>query len=101
MSSFSGSPKLIKGGLVLIDPDSGRILRIIKLQYNAETLTRTVTPQAIAGDGADRSQALRLKGPAVETISLSADLDATDQLEFPDQNTAAVEVGLLPQLAAP
>ena len=100
MSSFPGSPKLIKGGLVLIDPNSGRILRIIKLQYNAETLTRTVTPQAIAGDGQDRSQALRLKGPAVETINLAADLDATDQLEFPDQNAAAVEVGLLPQLAA-
>ena len=100
MSGFSGSPQLIKGGLVLIDPASGRILRIVKLQYNAETLTRTVTPQGIAGDGQDRSQALRLKGPAVETFKLEAELDATDQLEFPDRNATAVEVGLLPQLAA-
>jgi hypothetical protein len=100
MSGFSGSPQLIKGGLVLIDPASGRILRIVKLQYNAETLTRTVQPQGIAGDGQDRSQALRLKGPAVETFKLEAELDATDQLEFPDRNATAVEVGLLPQLAA-
>ena len=98
--SFSASPRLIKGGLVLIDPASGRILRIVKLQYNPDSLSRTVTPQAIAGDGQDRSQPLRLKGPAVETIKLDAELDATDQLEFPDQNAAAVEVGLLPQLAA-
>jgi hypothetical protein len=100
MSGFSGAPQLIKGGLVLIDSASGRILRIVKLQYNAETLTRTVTPQAIASDGQDRSQALRLKGPAVETFKLEAELDATDQLEFPDRNAAAVEAGLLPQLAA-
>jgi hypothetical protein len=100
MSGYSGSPRLIKGGLVLIDAASGRILRIVSLQYNAETLTRTVQPQAIASDGQDRSQALRLKGPAVETFKLDAELDATDQLEFPDQNAAAVEAGLLPQLAA-
>lgn len=100
MSGFTQAPQLIKGGLVLIDPASGRILRIVKLQYNAETLTRTVQPQAIAGEGQDRSQALRLKGPAIETFKLDAELDATDQLEFPDRNAAAVEVGLLPQLAA-
>ncbi len=100
MSGFSGAPRLIKGGIVLVDPASGRILRIVRLQYNAETLSRSVQPQAIAGDGQDRTQALRLKGPAVETFKLEAELDATDQLEFPDQNAAAVEVGLLPQLAA-
>ena len=100
MTGFSNAPRLMKGGLVLLDPVSGRILRIVQLQYNSETLTRTVQPQAIGGDGQDRSQALRLKGPAIETFKLDAELDATDQLEFPDQNAAAVEVGLLPQLAA-
>ena len=100
MTAFTQSPLLIKAGLVLVDPDSGRILRIVKLQYNAETLTRTVQPQSVASDGQDRSFALRLKGPPIETFKLDAELDATDQLEFPDQNAAAVEVGLLPQLAA-
>lgn len=94
------SPRLSKGGIVLVDSASGSILRIVRLQYTAETLSRSVQPQAIAGDGQDRTQALRLKGPAVETFKLEAELDATDQLEFPDQNAAAVEVGLLPQLAA-
>jgi hypothetical protein len=36
----------------------------------------------------------------VETIKLEADIDAADQLEFPDQNRATVEHGIAPQLAA-
>jgi hypothetical protein len=99
MTTFPNSPQLIKGGLVLLDPSSGRILRIIRLQYNPDTLSRTLQPSAVA-DSQDRSQALRLKGPPAESIKLDAELDATDQLEFPDRNAAAVEVGLLPQLAA-
>jgi hypothetical protein len=35
----------------------------------------------------------------VETIKLEAELDATDQLEFPNQNPLAVQYGLQPQLA--
>jgi hypothetical protein len=46
-----------------------------------------------------RVDALRLRGPAVETIKLEAELDATDQLEFPQQNPLAVQFGLHPQLA--
>jgi hypothetical protein len=97
--SLSSSPKLTKGGIVLIDPDSGQIKRIVRLQYNSETLSRTLQPSAVTG-GQDTSLAMRLKGPPVETIKLDAELDATDQLEFPEQNAAAVEAGLLPQLAA-
>ena len=52
------------------------------------------------GEGGDRSEALRLKGPPVETIKLDAEIDATDQLEFPDQNPNAVQLGIHPQLAA-
>lgn len=100
MSSFPGSPKLVKGGLILIDPVSGVTERIISLQYNSETVQRAVTPLGVAGDTADRTEALRLKGPPVETIKIDAELDSTDQLEFPDQNAEAVKVGLLPQLAA-
>ena len=100
MSSFPGSPKLLKGGLVLVDPVSGALQRVISLQYNPDTLTRTLAPQVVAGDAADRSEALRLKAPPIETIKLDAEIDATDQLEFPDQNQTAVEVGIHPQLAA-
>lgn len=98
--SFSGSPRLIKGGIVLLDSDSGAMLRIIALQYNPDTISRSLTAQSVALDSQNRSEPLRLKGPAVETFKLEAELDATDQLEFPDQNSVSVQVGLLPQLAA-
>lgn len=98
MSSFPNSPKLIRGGLVLVDPSLGSIRRVITLQYNPDSVSRTLQVQGI-GDQGDRSEALRLKGPAVETIKLEAELDATDQLEFPDQNANTVQFGLHPQIA--
>lgn len=76
---FPGSPKLARGGLVQVDPTSGSVLRVITLQYNPDTLTRTLQIQGI-GDNGERSEVLRLKGPAVETIKVDAELDATDQL---------------------
>ena len=100
MTTFPGSPKLIKGGIVLLNPITGAVLRIITLQYNPDTLTRTLKAQAIEGEGGDRSEALRLKGPPVETIKLEAEIDAADHLEFPDQNQQIVEMGLHAQLAA-
>jgi len=97
MSSFPGSPKLLKGGIVLIDPATAQVQRIIALQYNPESLSRTLQVQG-AGEGGDRSEALRLKGPAVETIKLEAEIDATDEME---QGEAVVgEAGISPQLAA-
>jgi Contractile injection system tube protein len=99
MSSFPGSPKLIKGGLVVVDADTARVLRIISLQYNADTLTRTLQVQTAGGEANDRIDPVRFKGPAVETFKLEADIDATDQLEFPDQNPNASKFGIQPQLA--
>ncbi|MEA3207801.1 MAG: hypothetical protein QOE70_858 [Chthoniobacter sp.] len=102
MSSFPNSPHLIKGGLVLLDPETARVQRVISLQYNPETLTRSLQVQGVnaEGGGGDRSEVLRLKGPPIETIKLDAEMDATDQLEFPDQNPNAVQAGIHPQLAA-
>jgi len=99
MTTFPNSPKLIKGGLVLVDADSARVLRIVSLQYNADSLRRQMQVQEAGGSGGNRVEPLRFKGPAVETISLEADIDATDQLEFPDQNPSAGEFGIQPQLA--
>ena len=100
MSSFPGSPKLARGGLVLMHPGSGAVRRIIALQYNPDTLSRSLQVQGVGGEGGDRSEALRLKGPAVETIKLEAEIDAADQLELPDQNPNAVQFGIQPHLAA-
>ncbi len=100
MSSFPGSPRVIKGGIVLVDPQSAAVQRVIVMQYNPDTLTRTLQPQAVGGEAGDRLEALRLRGAPVETIKVDAELDVADQLEHPDQNPTAAELGLHPQLAA-
>jgi hypothetical protein len=46
MSSFPNSSRLLKGRIVLIDPDSGAISRIITLQYNPDTVAGTLQIQA-------------------------------------------------------
>jgi hypothetical protein len=97
MSSFPGSPKTLKGGIVLIDPATSAVQRIIALQYNPDTVTRTLQIKGVSADGGDRSEALRLKGPPVESIKVDAEIDATDQLEIADG--VATQVGLHPQLA--
>jgi hypothetical protein len=99
MVTFPNSPRIFKGGIVLLDPVSGALMRVIVMQYNPETISRSLQPQAI-GEGGDRSQALRLKAPAVETIKLEATIDATDQIEFSDLNPDVVELGIHPQIAA-
>jgi len=101
MTTFPGSPRILKGGLVLLDPDSFAIKAngIIVLQYNPDTLTRTLKIKGIS-EGGDRSEALRLTGPPTETLKLDAEIDATDQLEFPDSNSATVQYGIFPQLSA-
>jgi hypothetical protein len=83
-----------------MDPDTSTVQSIIALQYNPDALSRTLQIQAVQGgqDGV-RVDVLRLRGPAVETIKIEAELDATDQLEFPSQNPTAVQFGLHPQLA--
>lgn len=98
--SLSSSPKLIKGGLVVLDPSGARVLRTIALQYNPDSLSRSYQVQGVGGDGgAERAQPFRLKGPAVETLKVEAEIDATDQLASPDQNANAVQSGIAPQLA--
>jgi hypothetical protein len=99
--SLSASPKLVKGGLVILAPGGGAVRRTIALQYNPDTLTRSYQVQGVGGDGGgERAQPFRLKGPAIESIKLDAEIDATDQLETPDSHANAVAFGIAPQLAA-
>jgi hypothetical protein len=100
MTDFPRSPRLIKGALVLFDIPSHKPQAIL-FQYNPDSLTRTLKGQTSGGEG-DAAELFRLKGPPVETISLDIELDATDQLEHPDQeqNKNATTMGIYPQLAA-
>lgn len=100
MTGFPGSPLLIRGGIVLIDPGTSQVLRIITMQYNPDNLSRTLQVQGTGGEGGDRMEALRIKGPPVETIKIEAEIDAADQLESPDTYATVAEVGIHPQLAA-
>ena len=102
MGSFGTplSPRLIKGGIVTMDPDTSVVMSVIPLQYNPDTLTRSLQIQSLPGatDGT-HVDVLRLRGPAIETIKVEAEMDATDQLEFPSQFPLAGKYGLHPQLA--
>ncbi len=100
MTTFPGSPRVTKGGLVLLAPDTGAILRVIPFQYNPETLSRTLQVQGIGAESGDRLEALRLKGPPVETMKLDVEIDATDHLGQSRPDRTAVEAGILPELAA-
>ena len=85
---------------MVMAPGGGAVRRAISLQYNPDTLTRSYQVQGVGGDGGgERAQPFRLKGPAIESIKLDAEIDATDQLEFPDNNANAVAFGIAPQLA--
>jgi len=100
MSAFPNSPRLVKGGIVTLDPITSALQSVIALQYNPDSVSRTLQIQAVQGaqDGT-RVDALRLRGPAVETIKIDAELDATDQLEFPNKFPITAQLGLHPQLA--
>jgi hypothetical protein len=47
MTTFRNSPRLLKGGIVPVDPDNATPLRVIMLQYNPDTLSRTLQPEAV------------------------------------------------------
>jgi hypothetical protein len=94
------APRLLKGGLVLLDPRTAAIRQVVSLQYNPDTITRTLQVQGAGAESGDRSEALRLRAPAVETIKLEVEIDAVDQLEAPDRHPDAVAFGVAPQLAA-
>jgi hypothetical protein len=100
MTGLTSSPRIIKGGLIVMSPGGGAVRSTIALQYNPDTLSRSYQVQGVGGDGGgERAQPFRLKGPAVESIKLEAEIDATDQLEFPAVNANAVAFGIGPQIA--
>lgn len=94
------SPSVLKCGIVLLDPLTSAVTRVIVLQYNPDTLSRTLQVQGTGEGQADRSEVLRLKGPAVETIKLDAEIDGTDQLEAAKPGAQVLQSGIHPQLAA-
>ena len=98
MSSFPGSPRLLKGAIIGLDPVNP-LASVVVFQYNPDTMTRRLEARSTGGgEGSDRSEAFRLTGPPKETITLNVEVDAADQLE--QANPIAVASGVHPTLAA-
>ena len=98
--NFDDLPRPVKSGIVIMDPDTGVVKRVIGLQYNPDSLKRGFQIQGSNTDSGDHLEALRLKGPPVETISIEAELDAADQLEMSENKGQLIKTGLHEQLAA-
>ncbi len=50
MTTFPIFPQLLKGGIVLLDPETAAVQRIISLQFNPDTLRRTLQVQTGGGE---------------------------------------------------
>ena len=96
MTTFPGSPKTQKGAIVGLDPFNP-LASVIVFQYNPDTLTRTLTAQTVSSSAA-QGEALRLKGPPQENITVNVEIDAADQLEQADG--IATSMGLYPTLSS-
>jgi len=97
-SEFPHSPRVLKGGLVAYRlPDL--FPTVIVFQYNPDEVSRSLQMQS-ASSGTGRGEANRVNGPPQETITLSVEIDATDQLEKPGENATAVDNGLHPVIAS-
>ena len=104
-SEFPRSPKLLKGALVVFQSQkTGPPPTVIVFQYNPDQLIRSLQHRAAPPDPSDvggaREDVFRVLGPPVETITLSVELDAADQLEQPERSPEVVVSGLHPALAA-
>ena len=100
MSGFPGSPRLPKGALVALDSvHPQQTIAIIGFQYNPDSLTRRLEARtAGGGEEGDRAEALRLKGPPKETITLTIEIDAIDQTQ--QATLTPLGTGIYPTLAA-
>ncbi len=90
------SPRLQKGAILVLEPNTGIPLNTISFEYNPESIRRKLQPQSV-GDQPDRTEVLRLKGPPIETIQCDVEIDATNQLASSDPT--ALNLGIQPQLA--
>ncbi len=98
MGSFPGSPRTLRGAIVAVDPRSP-LSRLVIFQYNPDQMTRTLRPRSAPGDQqVGAADAHRVWGAPSETITMTVEVDATDQLETGDP-VAAVS-GIAPQLSA-
>jgi hypothetical protein len=99
-------PNLQKGALAVYPTHTpgSQPTSLIVFQFNPESMRRSLAhrapPAPSSGNtGAAKEDVLRVAGPPVETITLTVDMNAGDQLAELDENPAVAEAGLHPALA--
>jgi hypothetical protein len=99
-------PNLQKGALAVYPNHTPGSLpsKVIVFQFNPESMKRTLAHRAMpapaaGASGASKQDVLRVAGPPLETINLTVEMHAADQLEEPDANPKVAEFGLHPALA--
>jgi hypothetical protein len=92
----TAGPRIARVGLVVLDPTGTSAQQVITLQYNPDSLNRSLQPR---GSTTEAGEVQRVSGPPNQTISFDAELDATDQLESPRDHPVEVADGLHPYLA--
>jgi hypothetical protein len=98
MTTFPGSPKVMKGAIVGIDAFNP-LASVIIFQYNPDTLKRSLSARTPnPGRNVARGEAMRLAGPPEETVDLEIEIDATDQLEHAE--APATTMGVYPALSS-
>jgi hypothetical protein len=104
MSATAPYPRLLRGSLKIYQNDTpGTQPKTINFQYNPAELRRTLASRRPAQQPGAQSaphDARLVSGPPIETITLSIELDAADQLAAPHQNPKTVAHGLHQALAA-
>jgi hypothetical protein len=102
MADFPGRPRVTKGALVVFATSAPVPTQLIVFPLNPDNVSRRfdlgagAAGRAAAGTSETHTPAT---APA-ETLTVSLELDATDDLEQPDQHPITVISGLLPVLSA-
>lgn len=96
MTTLPTSPGRLSAGIVVAEPNTARVQRIIVLQHTPAQLVRTVVPQwrADPDDPTDEKRP-NFEGPPRETIRIEAIIDTGDQVE----DSTIAKFGIHPQLA--
>src|SRR5688572_23546990 len=99
-------PNVLKGALAVYPTHTpgSQPSAIISFQFNPDTMKRTLAhrappPPPQGATGAAKEDVLRVAGPPLETITMTVDMHAADQLNEPESAPAIAEHGLHPALA--
>jgi hypothetical protein len=97
-SAFPGSPRVLKGALVVFETPAPVPTNVIAFQYNPDQVTRSFRQQLGEEDPYRSAGDSMFVLAPTESLTMSVELDASDRLEAGDP--VAIATGLHPTLAA-